>query len=184
MTKHDFITSNTIGGVGEAVFLSLISREFDNIRNVTKIKEYQSQGIDFFVDNVSYDVKFDVKAASTGNLAIETISRKKNGRVQKAGWLHTTQADCIVYLTRDNMEWLFYFFTLDELQRLAGDFSEYKKEVYNYGYVSEVVLVPITHLSRKPRLSVPLVGEPENVELLSTVHNYLKAQQGDNNETN
>jgi hypothetical protein len=42
------------------------------------------------------DYKCDVRAAQTGNLALEHVSVVRHGRREAAGWIHTTIADHIV----------------------------------------------------------------------------------------
>lgn len=176
-TKHAFSTSNTVGGIGESIFLLFASKVLlkSKIENVTRVKNYQTKGIDFLVDNTKYDVKFDLKAASTGNLAFETISKQKEDEIHKEGWVYTTKADCIVYLTLTDTDWVMYFFTPGELKNLIKEYTDVRKSVYNYGYTSEVVLVPMEDLKHKQRVILPLVGEPSahNKNLFKKIHDYL-----------
>lgn len=175
---HSFTTSNTVGGIGESLFLMFASKVLrkSKLENVTRKKTWQSKGIDFLIDTIKYDVKFDIKAASTGNLALETISKSKDGDVHKEGWIYTTEADCIAYLTLKDTEWVLYFFTPQELKNLVNKYTESRKSVFNYGYNSEVVLVPLTDLTYKQTVSMPLVGEPSarDKNLFKKIHDYLQ----------
>lgn len=173
---HSFLTSNSVGGIGEAIFLSLMDKLGKKVKNVSSTRSWQKRGIDFIVDEVTYDTKFDLKAASTGNMAVETISRQKDGVVHKEGWLKTTEADCIVYIFKNDLSWKMYFFTIDQLEELEAEYTDNKKEVFNYGYKSEVVLIPLSALEGKPYLEMPIVGEvpTEQLELIGRVHTYLK----------
>lgn len=177
-TTHAFTTSNTVGGIGESIFLMFLSKVLkkSKIENVTRKRDWQSKGIDFLVDKVKYDVKFDVKAASTGNLALETVSKAKDGDVHKEGWIYTTKADCIAYLTLSDTDWVLYFFTPAELKHLIKKYTDKRKSVYNYGYTSEVVLVPMEDLRHKQTVALPLVGEPSahSKNLFKKIHDYLQ----------
>lgn len=179
--KHNFKTSNDVGGIGESIFLSLMQNITEDIEVVSTKREWQSKGIDFLIDGVTYDTKFDLKAASTGNMAIETISRKKDNIIHKEGWLTTTEADCIVYMFKNDLDWRLYFFTIGQLAKLEEAHRENKKEVFNYGYQSEVVLIPLSALGKKKYASIPVTGEipGEQIELLKTIHSYfLERKEG------
>ena len=175
---HSFVASNSIGGIGEALFYSLVSHVFPEkeIEDVTKIKKWQKSGIDFIVDGVYYDVKFDIKANATGNLALETISKSKNGVVEKEGWVYTSKADCVVYVTLVGLDWAFYFFTKPETLNLAKKYKDNKKSVYNYGYESEVILVPKNSLENKKIIFQNVLGEEitdNNKSIFSQVHDFF-----------
>lgn len=179
--KHSFVASNSIGGIGEALFFTFASKYLkkSKIEDVSKKKEWQKKGIDFRIDSIGYDVKFDTKAASTGNLALETVSKAKDGEVHKEGWAYTSEADCIVYATLVGLDWAFYFFTRNEILHLIDKHTENRKSVYNYGYNSEVVLVPKDTLSHKKIALVPLIGNPkkEHSNILKEVHEYFVRRQ-------
>lgn len=172
---HNFVSSNSVGGIGEAIFFSLLS-ELGEVKSVVSDRKWQKKGIDFILDDVYYDVKFDTKAHSTGNLALETVSRRKDGEVLKSGWAHTSQADCISYMYLRNSEWSMYFFTPDEIKTIVSNESYDTKVVKNYGYESEVVLVPIEDLSHKLNLVFPVVGVADT-SILKKVHTYLKEKK-------
>lgn len=73
-------------------------------------RQQQRQGIDrVFVTSprrkrLLVEYKADWTAAETGNVFIETISVKRNGRQRRRGWAFTSKAD-----------WLIYFFPEDDL---------------------------------------------------------------------
>lgn len=170
---HNFVNSNSIGGIGESIFYTLLSR-LGTVESVTSKKEWQKKGVDFLLDGVKYDTKFDTKAFSTGNVALETISRKKDNEVIKYGWVHTTEADCIAYIFLENVTWSTYFFTPEEMKGLVANPDYQTKEIKNYGYESEVVLIPLQDLSYKLKLNFPVIGDTGSIDVLHKVHNYLK----------
>lgn len=169
---HNFVNSNSIGGIGESIFYTLLSK-LGEVKVVTKDKKWQVQGVDFILEDVKYDTKFDTKAFSTGNIALETISRKKDNKIIKEGWVHTSKADCIAYIFLENDTWSIYFFTNTEIKELAAIPTYKIKEIRNFGYESEVVLVPIEDLSYKLKMQFPVVGEA-SIDVLDKVHTYLK----------
>lgn len=171
---HSFVTSNNIGGIGESIFYLLLDGvNPGNVKTVVKEKEWRDRGVDFILEDVYYDTKFDTKAFSTGNVALETISRRKGKTVEKLGWVHTSQADCIAYIYLENTDWVIYFFTVPEIQKLVENEEYEKKAIKNYGYESEVVLIPIKDLSHKLKMTFPVVGEAD-VSVLKKVHSYLR----------
>lgn len=178
---HNFLTSNSVGGIGEALFISLMGKIRKDVKNVSSTRSWQKRGIDFVVDGIFYDTKFDLKASSTGNMAIEVVSRQKDGVVHKKGWLHTTEADCIVYIFKEDLTWKMYFFTQEQLSELEREYKDNIKEVANYGYKSKVVLVPLEALNNKQTLDIPIVGNPprESLSFLRKVHKYLKENKAD-----
>ena len=179
--KHSFVASSSIGSIGESLFFSLASISLPGIEiiNVTKDKLWQKQGVDFIIDDVFYDVKFDTKANSTGNLAFETVSKSKDGVVIKEGWAYSTKANCISYIVLNELRWSFYFFTPNEVLKLVKTNEDNKKSVYNYGYESEVVLIPVSTLSHKKIINIPVIGnfKLSTREDFSFIHEFLK---GDN----
>lgn len=172
MATHNFITSNSVGGIGEAILFSVLSR-LGPVDSVVKDREWQKIGVDFILENVWYDSKLDTKAFSTGNLALETVSKKKDGQVLKRGWVYTSKADCIAYIFLEGLAWSIYFFSTDEMLELIKSESYKVKSIKNFGYESEVILVPIEDLSHKKKMSVPVVGEAD-LGVLKTVHGYFK----------
>lgn len=171
---HNFVTSNNIGGIGESIFYILLDGlSPGDVQSVVKEKEWRGRGIDFILQDVYYDTKFDTKAFSTGNVALETVSRKEGTKVIKKGWVHTSQADCVAYIFLENSNWSIYFFTVPEMQKMVR-IKEYEtKSIKNYGYESEVVLVPIKDLEHKAKMSFPVVGEVD-LSVLRKVHEYLR----------
>lgn len=173
---HNFVNSNSIGGIGEAIFYLILSN-LGEVQTVTKEKVWQKKGVDFILDGVYYDTKFDTKAFSTGNVALETVSRRKDGEVIKAGWAFTSEADCIAYIFLENLSWSMYFFTPREIKEFVDGDSYLKKAIKNYGYESEVVLVPLEDLSHKLKLQVPIVGDFTEIHGIEKVHSYLKSKK-------
>lgn len=172
---HNFVNSNSIGGIGESIFYSLLS-SLGDVKSVVRDKKWQAEGVDFILDGVKYDTKFDTKASATGNIALETISRKKDGKVLKRGWVYETGADCIAYIYLDNSYWKTLFFTPHEILTLAERYKDNIKVIKNFGYESEVVLVPLQDLSHKKQLEIPVVGASPDIDVLRLVHNYLKGE--------
>lgn len=175
---HNFVHSNSIGGIGESIFYAVLSY-LGTVKSVVSEKKWQKEGVDFILDDVKYDTKFDTKAFSTGNIALETVSRRKDGKVLKEGWVHQTGADCIAYMFLEDMHWSTYFFTPNEIKELAEEYKDNIKVIRNFGYESEVVLVPLTALEHKKKLRIPVVDGKPDLDLLKTVHNYLKSQKPD-----
>lgn len=170
---HNFVNSNSIGGIGEAIFYTLLSK-LGKVESVVKDKKWQKMGVDFILDDVYYDTKFDTKAYSTGNVALETVSRRKDGEVIKEGWAHTSEADCISYIFLENDMWSIYFFTPEEIQRIVEDSDYAIKSIKNYGYESEVVLLPLEDMGHKLKMTFPVVGDVGDISILEKVHTYLK----------
>lgn len=162
MITHEFKSSKQNGAIGESVFESLAVNVFgrDAVQNVTDVKEWQEKGVDFIVNDITYDVKFDMKAPKTGNVAFETIAKSKDNVIEKLGWVYTTEANCIVYLTHETSSWKFYFFTKEEVVKLVEEHGNNNKPVKNKTYMSEVVLVPLTSLGYKKTLQIPLMSSP------------------------
>lgn len=171
--SHNFVNSNSIGGIGEAIFYLLLSK-LGEVKSVTKDKFWQKKGVDFILEDVYYDTKFDTKAFSTGNVALETVSRRKDGETLKDGWAFTSEADCITYIFLEDLSWSMYFFTPKEIKEFVDEDGYTKKSIKNYGYESEVVLVPLGDLSHKLKLQVPIVGDFTEIHGIEKVHNYLK----------
>ena len=170
---HNFTASNNIGSIGESLFAVMMTLAGYEIESVTTERDYQKRGIDFIVDTVYYDTKFDTKAQSTGNITLETISSKKEGRETKLGWSITTEADCVVYIYLFGTEWHMLFFTLPEMTQLLKKPYE-RKVIRNYGYEGEVVLVPIKDLDYKKVVKVPVMGDVGDLSTLHYIHNYLR----------
>lgn len=169
---HRFEPSNSVGGIGEAIFYTLLS-SLGDVEVVVSERAYQKQGVDFVLDGIKYDTKLDTLTATTGNVALETISVMKGGKVYRVGWAEDTGADCVVYIYLEGQEWVLLFFRPEEMQRIVS--RGYRKaKVYNKGYESEVVLVPVAELvESKTFMRIPVVGVPD-LSILRRVHDYLK----------
>lgn len=170
---HNFVNSNSIGGIGEAIFYTLLSK-LGEVKAVTKDKEWQKMGVDFILDGVFYDTKFDTKAFSTGNVALETVSRRKDGKILKDGWAYTSEADCISYIFLEDANWSIYFFTPVEIKTVVECEDYEVKSIRNYGYESEVVLLPLADMGHKLKMTFPVVGDVSDISILEKVHTYLR----------
>lgn len=166
---HNFANSNGIGAIGEAVFYSLLS-ELGDVTNVSTDRTYQKKGIDFLLDGVGYDTKLDTRAASTGNIAIETISRRQNGVVKAKGWALTSHADCVVYMYLKGLDWNIMLLTKETIADILTK-GYPVRSAKNYSYESEVVLAPIKDLGVD--MLVPVAGEYD-ISTLKEFHESLK----------
>lgn len=178
--KHSFIASNGIGGIGESIFFSLLSR-IGKPKSVTSEKEWQKKGVDFTLSGIFYDSKFDTKAASTHNIAIETVSRRAKGKETKLGWAHTSEAHCIAYIFLDGNEWSVFLMTQADVKKLIRTQKDREtKIVKNFGSQSEVILIPLSDLSGILNIRVPVVGAPsgEEIKKLKKFHNSMKNMSG------
>lgn len=176
MATHNFVSSNSIGGIGEVIFFSLLS-ELGKADSVVNDSKWQKLGVDFVLDDVYYDTKFDTKAFSTGNIAVETVSVRKNGEVKKKGWVHTSKADAISYIYLENENWTVLLLSLPYLKRIIKEDSLKKKSIRNYGYESEVLLVPLERLKRVPKIRIPVVGGGKDITRLKKFHKNLKEKK-------
>lgn len=171
---HTFSASNGVGSIGEALFYALLSR-LGKVTSVVKDKTYQSQGIDFLLDGIGYDTKFDTMAASTGNVALEVVANDVSGKI---GWALGTQAHCVAYIYRDGLDWVSLFFRPQEMKKLCA--REYPhKTARNPRYSSEVVLVPLADLDYKKPVRLPILGEPSESSLvqLEKIHRHLAGEK-------
>lgn len=141
------------------------------VQDVSMDREYQYRGIDFVsTDGVTYDVKYDTRAAETGNIAVELVSRKVNGIIERKGWLYTSDADFIVYVYQWYGKWVAKLFTLADLRRLATARGVPQRPVYNKTYEGLVALVPVSTTTDIPQVEFPLVAENINTTVLKTIH--------------
>lgn len=174
MLIHDFNSSNSVGNVGESILYSLLDiLSPGNVKVVTAVKEWQAKGVDFVLEDIYYDVKFDTKANSTGNLAFETVSKSINGNIIKPGWVYASEADCIAYMYLNGLNWDMFFFTPPEIKKMVDSSNYQVKPIKNTTYESEVVLVPISSLGHKQKMEIPVAGTV-NTQVLEFVHKTLK----------
>jgi hypothetical protein len=100
MHQHSWFETLSVERSGEAVLDALFAPQFII---VAATRAHQRQKIDRFHikrndGRVVYrvDYKVDEKAACFGNLALEHVSVRRNGRIVDRGWVHTTIADLLV----------------------------------------------------------------------------------------
>lgn len=96
---YDFDTQLKLGQRAERELDKLFSKWYE-VREATM--EQQRMGIDRWFrppegEEFAVEYKTDFKAKRTKRAFIETVSVEKDGEVVKQGWVHTTQADFVVY---------------------------------------------------------------------------------------
>lgn len=144
MIEHTFKNSLKVGKLGEEVFNRMVNiSRILGIKDVSDNSAYQKLGIDFVhgYNKVGYDIKYDARAADTGNIAIELVSVLKRGEVEKQGWLYTSQADYFIYLFDEPNGYRFAFFTKPDLEHYAN--IGRSRTVKNRGYESVVSILPL-----------------------------------------
>ena len=106
-----------IGKYGEALFRDKISRLDYTVVDVSNNPTYWDKDIDFIITShrsgltKSFEVKYDSRINSTGNLYLElTNVHSKGGR----GWYEFCKADFLAY--GDAQAQVFYIFPLDALR--------------------------------------------------------------------
>lgn len=146
------------------------------VRDVSKDKEWQFKGIDFVsTDGVTYDVKYDTRAAETGNIAVELVSKKVNGVVEQEGWLYTSDADFIVYVYQWFGSWVAKLFTIPDLRQLSEGVPT--RPVRNRTYEGLVALVPVNTTGKVPEVSFPIVSEDIDTRVLENVHKEVAVER-------
>lgn len=115
--------------------------------------EQQRQGIDRILTTqdgrlVTLEYKTDYRAVKTGNAYIETVSVCKDGVVEKRGWVHTTQAEWVLYFTPGTTEGTVYALKPDRLREELDRWQDTYRTVtvQNKGYSGAGILVPLTQL--------------------------------------
>jgi hypothetical protein len=120
-------------------------------------RAHQSQKIDRFHihkkdgrEIFRVDYKTDYRAGSTGNLALEDVSVRKNGRVVAQGWVHTSRSDLVVfYVPQHDTAYVLEILALRENwpHIRAGHRPLQTSTKSNSGdYITEFFAVPITWL--------------------------------------
>lgn len=95
MSKN-FDEMNSKGKLGEEVIANFLSSLGYSILDVSNMKEYQHQDIDFLIDsNITLEVKTDFQISKTGNLLFEDVFFQEYGNIE--GWLHYCKADYLVF---------------------------------------------------------------------------------------
>lgn len=163
-------------GLAQIIFAGVFTRISDEIDFVGKDKILRDQAIHFVVDGIFYGVWIDFRAETSGHLTFETISKLKGKKVEKYGWTRRNRAHATVMIHKENADWVLYFFKPGEIIELIRKFSDNSKRFKSFGYETEVVLVPLTHLSHKLPVRIPVVGEPD-VSGIRGIHEYLKTYQ-------
>lgn len=168
MKVHEFGTSKRVGDFGEDVFSQLLGLIGANVEDVSGDKKWQKMGIDFVADGVWYDTKYDTRSNETGNIAVETVSRRVDGVVEAPGWIYTSEADYIVYIYQWGQRWIVQFFTTENLREIVK--GKQLRPVYNRGYQAEVALVPVKTLDEYPYITFPVVESKVNVDVFRSLH--------------
>ena len=146
---HVFKDDNEIGKRGEKIF----SKYLDNLglehEDVSDVKEYQKQDIDFVVraktgQTWTVEVKNDTRIAQTGNIFFETIS---NVHYSSNGCFNKTNADAMVIVSESEKK--LYIVTTKNLKKFVEDNKEHLKFRTTPGSNSAGFLVPVASLGDK-----------------------------------
>ena len=140
---YDFDVQLAKGQKAEDAAYNKLKDRFENVEDLRLDKEFQSKGVDFIADNLWVEVKSD--SYNTDLLFIETVSNKERG---KAGWLHTCQADIILWFKPTKMveiDWKVGKLHVVKFERFFRKCST-RTRVGNTFYTSEGLLVPIAEL--------------------------------------
>lgn len=126
----------------------------------------QWRGIDRFCvlpngqDGTSFDYKCDEQTQGTGNVFIETVSNEQLGR---PGWVHTSEADWIVYFVVPNE---ILFFLMDDLRFMLSDWDKHYRKAKapnkrgSERYNSVGICVPLEEARRAARHCVKMENIP------------------------
>jgi hypothetical protein len=91
---YDFDASKYIGRNFESILIDYFRKKGYTVEDKTQDMEHQKAGIDFVINKIPVDAKYDRWLHTTGNVAIELISNLGRGTVGTA--LHT-KADRWLY---------------------------------------------------------------------------------------
>ena len=124
------------GKEGELLFSQIMSARGNDVVDVSNNPDYWPKDIDFIITSTlgntkSFEVKWDSRIGSTGNLFLEM--RNPRSKIWSGqGWWPNCQADYLVYGDAANR--IFYCFPLLELRervkglnmryKITGDYSE------------------------------------------------------------
>ena len=105
---------------GEQLFKSLMEQRGHKVEDLTAQKAYQIKDIDFKITSpagkvATFEVKYDSRIHSTGNLFVEYFSAHNYGGL---GWYEFCEADFIAY--GDAHAETFYCFLLEDLRQLIS----------------------------------------------------------------
>lgn len=176
---HMFKASLSAGKVGESLFSDLLIRGgIDDFKDVSDDKSFQKEGIDFVVNDIKIDVKFDIRAITSGNLAFETVSRQKDGKILKEGWTKTSTADLFVYVTFLGSNICFAALTPEDIQNLMSNHGLGERIVKNYGYESVVIPVPTSICIGVSKHYQSTIGEAYDIKSLKQFFSSLGLSKG------
>ena len=119
---HVFEKDNEIGKRGEKVFERYLKSVNLEYRDVSNIREYQEQDVDFIVSfkNPQVDLKFEVKndtrIATTGNIFFETMS---NVDYSTNGCFNKTKSDVMVIVSESERR--LYMISSRSLKRFVDE---------------------------------------------------------------
>jgi len=136
-----FITDLKTGQAAEQLFVSTLSKNPNNTdftyNTSTKLSELKKYDVSFSMAGkpIKAEIKHDLKAVETGNLAIEYMNLKG----AKTGIL-STQSDLYVFLVGED----FLVFITSDLKKLAFDASKKFKYVDNRAGNAALILIPIS----------------------------------------
>lgn len=146
MTQN-FDKQNKIAKIGEdivkksieALYLDItFPKKFQKVIDVSEDKEYQDKDIDILIltrinpgrveSTQSFEIKTDLRTASTGNLFIETVTKRDSGK-ETIGWINKTTADYLLYyVPQDNV---FYNINMDAIRKFIKEKHPKYVETYN-----------------------------------------------------
>lgn len=170
---HMFKESLKAGKAGERIFLNLLLKAgVTDILDVSENRSIQKKGYDYVVCGKKLDVKFDVRATTTGNIAFEIVSQRKEGKIVKEGWLHTSEADVFMYITFLDDSVAFIALTKPEIISLIENYGKGERSVRNYSYESVVVPVDAWTCLNSARHFTCRIGE-EYDEL--ALHDFISS---------
>ena len=137
------------GKQGEQLFQQIMQQRGYQVVDVSNNSQYFDKDIDVLLtssttgETKSFEIKWDTKLNSTGNLFIEMINPRSEGC---CGWFEFIQADYLAY--GDSIAKQFYIIDVEYLK----DFMAKKKRIYEYKRCSdgaEGYLIPLEHLKYK-----------------------------------
>lgn len=155
---HRFEESLARGEAGEAIICDALARWYE-VRPVTRT--LQRRGVDRILlprshpdrPALAVELKWDERAATTGNAFVETVSVSTDG---KLGWAMTSGSDFIIYGLPHLSQAL-----VIPTERLQSELPRLKdrypaKWITNRSYETQGILVPIPVLARLARYILPL----------------------------
>ena len=143
---HIFNEDNEIGKRGERIFakfLDCMKLEYDDVSDV---REYQKQDIDFIVkcgeSDLKFEVKNDTRIATTGNIFFETMS---NVDYSTNGCFNKTKADVMVIVSESESK--LYMISSNALKKYVDENKSHLRFISRVpGSNSCGYLVPVSKL--------------------------------------